>query len=317
MVGGILQKWEPILVTNKNGFRNLICKDGTPNANMFQPMLASSIELSEVKYPVYCSPKYDGIRCIIRDGIAVSRKLKEIPNKYVSSWLKLCPSNLDGELILPNSSFNKIQSAFMSEEGEPINFEFHVFDVILEKPYIQRMIELAEMELPAFCKKVLPVRMDNEEELSAYEQNCVEKLKFEGVMLRSRDGSYKFGRSTVKQGYLLKVKRFQDAEATIVGFEEMMHNENEKTKDELGHSKRSTKKEGMVPAGILGSFVVEMADGQRFNVSTGMTMEDRKIYWDSRSSMMGKLIKYKYQESGAKNLPRFPVFLGLRHTDDM
>jgi DNA ligase-1 len=247
----------------------------------------------------------------------VSRKLKEIPNKYVSSWLKLCPSNLDGELILPNSTFNKIQSAFLSEEGEPINFEVHVFDVISEKPYIQRMVELAEMELPAFCKKVLPVRMDNEEELSAYEQNCVEKLNFEGVMLRSRDGAYKFGRSTVKQGYLLKVKRFQDAEATIVGFEEMMHNENEKTKDELGHSKRSTKKEGMVPAGILGSFVVQMADGQNFNVSTGMTMEDRKTYWDSRSSMMGKLIKYKYQESGAKNLPRFPVFLGLRHTDDM
>ena len=283
---------------------------------MFQPMLASAVELQSVKYPVYCSPKFDGIRCVIRDGVALSRKLKPIPNKYVARKLSKCANNLDGELILAGKTFNEIQSAIMSEDGEP-NFEFHVFDLISEKPYIERMVELAELKLPKFCHRVLPVKVRNEAEMLTYERQCVDERDYEGIMIRSPTGPYKFGRSTAKQGYLLKLKRFQDAEAKIVGFEEMMHNENEKTRDELGHAKRSHKKAGMVPAGVLGSFVVEMDDGKHFNVSTGMTAEDRAHYWSIRDTMIGKLVKYKFQDAGAKDLPRFPVFLGIRHSDDM
>jgi DNA ligase-1 len=230
--------------------------------------------------------------------------------------LKKCPNDIDGELIIPHANFNQIQSAIMSEDGEPTNFEFHVFDVISSKPYLERMKELKDMKLPAFCKKVLPHKFDNEEDMLEYERECVDDYDFEGIMIRSPNGPYKFGRSTAKQGYLLKLKRFTDAEATIVGFEEMMHNENEKTKDELGHSKRSHKKAGMVPAGVLGAFTVEMADGKQFKVSTGMTAEDRANYWENRESMLGQLVKYKFQEAGAKDLPRFPVFLGIRHPDD-
>jgi DNA ligase-1 len=283
---------------------------------MFQPMLASAVELQNVKYPVYCSPKFDGIRCVIRDGIALSRKLKPIPNEYVSKMLSACQNNLDGELILSEKTFNEIQSAIMSEDGTP-KFEFHVFDVISEKPYVERMVELAELKLPKFCHRVLPRKINSERELIQYERECVDTYGYEGIMIRSPNGPYKFGRSTAKQGYLLKLKRFQDSEARIVGFEEMMHNENEKTKDELGHSKRSHKKAGMVPAGVLGSFIVEMDDGKRFNVSTGMTADDRAHYWSNRQSMIGQLVKYKFQDSGAKDLPRFPVFIGIRHPDDM
>lgn len=276
-------------------------------------MLASPIELDKVKYPVYCSPKYDGIRCVIRDGVALSRKLKEIPNKHIAEMLKMCPSNIDGELMIPHSNFNQVQSAVMSEGGTP-EFIFLVFDVISKESYVDRMAQLSTMELPAFCQKVLPHRFDNEDDMLEYERECVEDYEFEGIMIRTPTGPYKFGRSTVKQGYLLKLKRFVDAEATIVGFEEMMHNENEKTKDALGHSKRSSKKEGMVAAGMLGAFVVETPDGVKFKVSTGMTMEDRQTYWDTQDEMLGKLVKYKFQESAGK--PRFPVFLGIRHTDD-
>lgn len=283
---------------------------------MFQPMLASPVDLTSVKYPVYCSPKYDGIRCVIRDGIALSRKLKNIPNKHVSQMLSRCRDNLDGEIIIAGSTFNEIQSAIMTENGSP-KFEFHVFDIISEKPYIQRMVELAELRLPRFCHRVLPRKINNERELLDYERECVDENGYEGVMIRDPIGPYKFGRSTAKQGYLLKLKRFSDAEATIVGFEEMMHNENEKTKDELGHAKRSHNKAGMVAAGVLGAFIVEIEDGKQFKVSTGMTADDRKTYWENRGDMLGQFIKYKFQEAGAKNLPRFPVFLGVRHPDDM
>lgn len=281
----------------------------------FKPMLAGVVNVDTLKYPVLCSPKYDGIRCITRDGQAVSRKLLPIPNAHVQTLLSGLPAGLDGELILEGKTFNQIQSAVMREDGEP-DFRFYVFDIVSEKPYDQRMAELAALALPAVCVKVLPVKIASHAELMAYETRCLDAGE-EGVMIRSPRGPYKFGRSTEKQGYLLKLKRFSDAEARIIGFEELMHNENEATKNELGHTKRSTKKAGKVAAGTLGSFIVETDDGRSFNVATGMTAEDRQYYWDNRDKFMGALVKYKFQEVGAKDLPRFPVFLGIRSEIDM
>lgn len=281
----------------------------------FKPMLAGSVDLEKVVYPVLCTPKYDGVRCLVRDGQVVSRQLKPIPNDHVRSLLSGLPDGLDGELILPKASFNTIQSRVMSVEGKP-RIKYHVFDVVRKVPYDQRMIELEEMDLPKVCVKVLPVRIRNQEALLKYEQECVDK-GYEGIMVRSLRGPYKFGRSTTKEGYLLKMKRFVDAEAKIVGFEELMHNENVATVDNLGHTKRSSHHAGKVPAGTLGCFVVENDEGKQFKVSTGMTAGERQDYWGRRDEMIGKWVKYKYQEAGGKTLPRFPVFLGIRPEEDM
>jgi DNA ligase-1 len=280
----------------------------------FQPMLASPVDLAGVVYPVLCSPKYDGIRCIIKDGVALSRTLKPIPNSYIQKMLSSCPTNLDGELIIKNKTFNQIQSAVMNGAGEP-DFTYVVFDVINDFEYSERVEDLLTLELPACCETVIPLLVENEEELLAYETTCLAE-NYEGIMIRSPDGPYKFGRSTPKQGYLSKLKRFQDSEAVIIGFEELQHNMNEATVDARGHTKRSHKKAGMVDAGTLGAFVVR--DGtMEFKVATGLTAEERQEYWDSREQMIGKLVKYKCQPSGAKDLPRFPTFLGIRHPDDL
>ena len=279
-------------------------------------MLASNVELNSIIYPVYITPKYDGIRCVIRNGQALSRKLLPIPNKYVQKKLAECPNNLDGELICHGKTFNQIQSEIMREDGEP-EFNFYVFDIIDTKaPYLDRIEKLEDMDLPSFCKKVIPTEINTKEELLDAEREAVEDFDFEGIMIRTGDGPYKYGRATVKQGYLSKLKRFTDAEATIIGYEELQHNMNEQTKDALGHAKRSHKKEGMVPAGTLGAFIVR--DGEKkFKVSTGMTSAERQEYWNNKEDMIGKLVKYKFQESGAKDLPRFPTFLGIRHPDDL
>ena len=56
---------------------------------------------------------------------------------------------------------------------------------------------------------------DNNEELIDYEQGAVED-GYEGVMLRDPSAPYKYGRSTVRKGYLLKLKRFEDSEAEVI-----------------------------------------------------------------------------------------------------
>lgn len=281
----------------------------------FKPMLAASVDLDKLTYPVLCTPKYDGVRCLIRDGQVVSRQLKPIPNDHVRSLLSGLPEGLDGELIIPKASFNTIQSRVMSVDGKP-RVKYHVFDLVRKVPYDQRMIELEEMDLPKVCVKVLPVRIRNERALLEYEQECVDK-GYEGIMIRSLRGPYKFGRSTTKEGYLLKLKRFEDAEAQIVDYEELMHNDNKARPDNLGHLKRSQHHAGKIPGDTLGCFVVENDEGKRFKVSSGMTAAERQDYWDCRENMIGKWVKYKYQKAGSKTLPRFPVFLGIRDEVDM
>lgn len=277
-------------------------------------MLASCVDIASLRFPVLCTPKYDGIRCLIRGGVPVSRTLTPIPNLHVQRILKDVPDGLDGELICLND-FNKTQAGIMSVDAET-DFTYNVFDIVSEDPYMDRMECLADTYLPPVCRRVLPVKINTRTSLLAYETRCLE-AGFEGIMIRSPYGPYKYGRSTTKEGYLLKLKRFTDAEAKIIGYAERMRNDNELTYDNLGYARRSSSQEGKVPTDTLGAFVVENEEGGRFKVSTGMTNADRAMYWSMREDCIGHFIKFKYQEAGAKNVPRFPVFLGFRDVIDM
>jgi DNA ligase-1 len=143
---------------------------------------------------------------------------------------------------------------------------------------------------------------------------------YEGVMIRDPRAPYKHGRSG-KKGPLLKVKRFIDFEARIVGCFEKMHNANEAKKDAFGRTERSTAQAGLVGTGTLGGFYLEAIngphEGQRFKVGTGFNADDRVSLWASHKaggalSLTGQTVKIKSFLVGAKDAPRFPVFLGFR-----
>ena len=135
-------------------------------------------------------------------------------------------------------------------------------------------------------------------------------------MLRRPDGLYKLGRSTLKEGILLKLKRFIDEEFEIVGFEERMHNGNEATRDELGHTKRSSHQENKTGRGDLGALTLKFGEAT-FNCGTGFDDALRAEIWANRDSYLGKFAKVKHFAIGAKDLPRFPVYLGMRDEKDM
>jgi DNA ligase-1 len=298
-----------------------------------KPMLSATLEatdLGALKYPAWVTPKLDGIRCLRKGGKTLSRKFLPIPNSYIQEVLAGLPDGLDGELMTKNTDgsyqeFNKIQSAVMSGDGAP-SFDFCVFDYVslsLTETYKERMVKLQALRLPDTCKKVLPVVVANEAEMLAFETKCLLE-GYEGIMLRTGDSPYKCGRSSLKQGWLLKLKRFQDSEAEIIGFEEQLHNDNEASVDELGHTKRSKSKENLIPAGTLGKFLVrEIGEtpwkGKEFGVGSakGMDMHMRKDIWDNRDKYLGKIITYKYQEVGMLTLPRLPIWKGFRSRDDV
>jgi DNA ligase-1 len=95
---------------------------------MFKPMLASPCEdLGTIRYPALATPKIDGIRCVMRDGRALSRSLKPIANRFVSATLAGLPP-FDGELVVPGT-FQDVTSGIMSTDGCP-NFRYKVFDLV-------------------------------------------------------------------------------------------------------------------------------------------------------------------------------------------
>jgi len=284
----------------------------------FKPMLASECtDLHKLQLPVYISRKLDGIRTLSTDQF-VSRSLKPIRNKYIQSLFKPEFYGLDGELIVGDPGaknvFQVSSSGIMSSDGEP-DAKYYVFDRWnVDGGFSERMP--VAMDNP-FIVVVEQVLCHTIEEILTLEQKYLAE-GMEGIMIRKYDGPYKNGRSSEREGYLLKRKPFADAEAEIIGFEELLHNANDATTNALGRTERSSHKENLVPLDTLGALVVKCDKFEEtFKIGTGYDHATRKWIWDNRDSLIGKLVKFKYQEIGVKDKPRFPVFLGIRNEEDM
>lgn len=292
---------------------------------IFKPMLATDADLEKLRFPLLASPKLDGIRAIVRDGVVYSRSNKPIPNKYVQEKFSRLET-LDGELIVgePTSKtvYRDTVSHVMAHDKTDFPVTFYAFDCIrdLTAYYGCRQRWMNEVWEEHYLKCDVhqheQVIMKDIDSLLAYEEECLTD-GYEGLILRDPDAPYKMGRSTVKEGYLLKLKRFMDAEAEVIGFEERMENLNEKTVNELGRSYRSSHKENKRGRGDLGALVLRTANGVEFSCGTGFDDATRCEIWSRKDHYLGQLAKYKYFPVGMKEAPRHPVFLGWRMKDDL
>jgi len=290
----------------------------------FKPMLAASCDdIDQLKYPLLATTKIDGIRCLIIDGVAMSRSLKPIPNRYIQSIIgKREYNGLDGELVV-GSSFQQATSGIMSEDGEP-DFTYHVFDLWdrAGATYYDRdedlRLHVAVLASPRVVA-LQTVAITSREELDTYSAEQL-ALGHEGVMVRSPSSPYKQGRATFKEGFLTKIKPFEDSEATVVGFEERMHNANTATTNALGRTERSSHKENLVPMGTLGALICSNQakwPGVTFRVGTGFDDATRAYIWANRDRAIGTTAKFKYQAIGTVDKPRIPVFEGFRSAEDL
>lgn len=290
----------------------------------FKPMLSGKADLDNIKFPVLASPKLDGVRVIVKDGVVYSRNFKRIPNDHVQALFgrKEC-EGFDGELIVgPATSdtvFQSTTSGVMTGSGKP-DVVFHVFDDTSINDNFENRYHQLDRRVKKKCRGikvalVSHIHITDLKDLLDFEEECVAQ-GYEGIMIRDPNGKYKHGRSTTKEGGLLKIKRFEDDEAVVIGVEELMTNNNAQELDNLGHKVRSSKKEGMVPAGKLGALILKHKTFGEFKIGSGFTEDARIKLWRERDELKGRLAKFKYQPSGVKDKPRFPVFLGFRNKID-
>ena len=297
---------------------------------LFKPLLAATCDdVEAIKYPVLVSRKLDGVRCTVQGGRLLSRTLKEIPNVHIQELFSNLPSFLDGELVVgevtAEDAYRTTVSLVMSD-SKPLDFfgerrvVYHVFDQYGEAGFQARLKgAAAAIKGKASVQIVQHVTVNSAEELSELEAAWLAE-GHEGVMVRSIDGRYKEGRSTIKECILQKVKRFRDGEAKIIGTFEEMENTNEAKKNALGRTERSTEKAGKIGKGTLGGFEVEGVSvyaGVKFSIGCGFTKQQREYLWAKRSSLIGQLVVFKYFPLGSDTKPRFPVWKGFRDARDM
>lgn len=293
----------------------------------FKPSLA--IEFSKVKTlpkNLLASPKLDGIRFCVFGGVAYSRSLKLIPNKFIQAYVKEHASALegvDGEIIIGSPTaedcFNVTTSGVMRIEGEP-DFRLYVFDVYWEnKIYYSRYhhnLLINVGSFPARVKLVEHTKVSSLEEIQALEEKYL-SLGYEGLMLNNADALYKCGRSGTKNPELIKKKIFTDSEFEIVGYEPKYTNQNEAQTNELGRTFRSSSKEGKFALETLGALILKTKGNTTFSCGSGFTDDSRDFYWGIRDSLSGQFAKVKHFEIGAYKVPRHPIFIGIRNLIDL
>ena len=271
-------------------------------------MLAATIRTEEDihSFPLLATPKVDGVRALMVNRQLVSRTFKPIPNKRIRAILEsLLPDGADGEIYCGN--LYTTTSTVMSFDAEG-DFKFFWFDwpYNVDMPYNRRIssmkayVEVNEVD-NRLVVPLMPHAVHDFGELYTYEKQVLDQ-GFEGIMLRIPNGRYKYGRSTIKEGLLVKLKRSADSEATIIGTEELVH----KAGLQAGEA-----------GGTLGSIIARSTDDTEFRIGTGYTADQRLALWTNRDIIIGKIVKYKHSEKGSKNKPRCAVFLGIRHEDDM
>jgi DNA ligase-1 len=320
----------------------------------FRPMLSAKLEdypkgditaagsLMQMKkdglFPLYCSPKLDGIRVLCHPSFGpVSRTIKPINNKFIWSQLHRPEYwGLDGEIVCGVMTdpqiFNQTQSVVMSQTPSTYvtPFTYIVFDhfrypaetYTTRKKTVDNIVR--DNPPPAAALWNLMVVhteiLDDIDKILEYEAQCV-ATGFEGMMIRAAFGKteYKYGRSTAKQASLIKVKRFTDAEGVITDAEELVSNQNEDLKDAFGLAKRSSHQANLVPMDTLGALVVTVLNGDftnaSVNIGTGFDADTRKKLWEQHKlgQLRGKKVSFKYQSHGSKDAPRIPVYRGIRY----
>jgi DNA ligase 1 len=233
----------------------------------------------------WMSEKYDGLR-----GYWDGRKLWSRQGNIIHApdyFLAELPRDvaLDGELWIGHGKFEETISIVRSERPDDRwkRVHFMVFDAPQAKGTFEQRMQLLRATFPQdnrFVRVVVQECCQGVAQLLA-ERDRVVRLGGEGLMLRQPESVYEAGRSPT----LLKVKPYDDAEATVIAYEP-------------GKGKF---------AGKLGAVRVRTDDGREFSIGSGFTDAQRES-----PPPVGTVITYRFRGLTAKGLPRFPSYLRVR-----
>ena len=235
----------------------------------------------------WVSEKLDGVRARWDGETLVSRGGNRFnaPVWFTEGFPRV---PLDGELWMGRGTFERLSGAVRRQtpdDAEWRTIRFMVFDLPASPaPFDERLQRLRVMFETIESPSIALVEQFRVADHDALMETLARVVGGggEGLMLHRDSAFYTAGRSDD----LLKVKRYDDAEAVVV--------------DHLPGKGRL--------AGMLGALLVETPDGRRFRLGTGFSDEERR-----EPPPPGATVTYKYFGKTRNGLPRFASFLRIRN----
>ncbi|MDI1252671.1 DNA ligase [Thermomonas sp.] len=257
-------------------------------APMPAPMLATGFhpDIDIASYLV--SEKLDGVRARWDGRQLLTRAGNRIdaPAWFTAGW----PAQaIEGELWIGRGQFQQVSDlvrALQPDTSAWRQVHFMAFDLPTSpQPFATRTRALRDLvrraALPQL-QRIAQVHLTDRAQLDA-RLDAVVAGRGEGLMLHYAFAHYRPGRTDE----LLKYKRWDDAEARVVGYRP-------------GKGKY---------AGMVGALLVEDAHGRRFALGSGLRDADR-----TRPPPIGSMVTFRYNGLTAKGTPRFARYQRM-HAD--
>jgi DNA ligase-1 len=234
------------------------------------------------------SEKLDGVRGYW-DGRQLLSKNGNIffpPAAFVRG---LPPFPVEGELWGGRGTYEQTASCVMKQQPHDgwLQLELAIFDVP-QAPggFTARLGKAkdwfaAHPSAYAFVIPQIPVRDHTQLQ---QELHRIEKLGGEGLIVRMPEALYAGGR----RPEILKVKNYQDAEATVVA-----------------HLPGKGRNEGR-----LGSLLVVLDDGTQFKLGSGFNDAERQS-----PPPVGAVVTFKFYGTYQSGIPKFPSFMRIRRAE--
>ena len=281
-------------------------------AEKFDESVLDKKKIDFVNDDWYISRKLDGVRCLVFVDEFGETEVRSRSGKKISTLYNLeqlvkdtgvTSAVFDGEICKvgeeDNENFQDIMKEINRKNHQITEFTYFIFDLLTSDEFYEgssirtlstRFKQLKDVVRKSKKFRYLPQGLIKSEDHFYMIQTKVPD-SWEGLMLR-KDAPYKGKRS--KDIY--KVKKFFDAEYQVI---------------DIATGPFRYVKEGVeVEEDMLSAVIVEHK-GNRVNVGSGFTIDQRKHFYDYPTNIMDKTITVQYfEESQSQNGDyslRFPV----------
>lgn len=305
--------------------------------DIFRPQRARDTTEEEIqelliKYiTLYVMIKYDGVRCIVYNGVVYGKSMLPITNRYIQElYGHVKYDGLEFEIIVTKDDrYDPVTCC--AETVSFTNSDYVVREhkcVLLDDRSYGRMMFDQRFEELEWCLRensnfMLPdLEVVNEiDEIWKFE-NIALTQDHEAIIIRNPFLPYLDGIST-KEGELLRLKRYIAEEAVIVEVSPAYTNNNVAQINALGYTERSSHAAGKVAKEEVGTLlcrtVKDIYDpwsrrllfkaGSLCTIAPGSMTKDEKIaLYQTKEELVGKMINFKSFPKGTKNKPRFATF---------
>lgn len=293
--------------------------------DLFKPMLATNIKITDLRLPVYASLKLEGVRGEFTPVGLYTRPMKQFGNKWVAAHfvelVEYCKERgiyVEGEFYRHGIPFNELSSITRRRQHpDTAKLQLHIFDVYNPDdpglPFRDRSYDIDRVVKEAGCPNVYATDqrlMTDHDSIQKFYENAIED-GYEGLCFKHPNEKYKMGRSTKNEQKFLRIKAEDTYDGIVLEIVERLENLVESKPNELGFMSKAQDKDQKAHTGMAAVAITKVkgiSTPVRVTLSRGLSDFDREDIWEDRESYVGNHIRFVGIPVPGMEKPRAPRF---------